>query len=187
MTKEKFKKIKSNGTFFVDDLTPEEKRDVYAVMEKYGMPQSTAYFRFFRVGFDPWEISGVYKLQREFLLSVFADIDGTGNDEEGTRGYGYVLTLDKNYDDTKFFDICNRLKIGNKLCDFIARRGMKSPVTTRKRFSSADWQPWEVIGLDAIIDEICGDEAAKRANQKTAKNVMNMRQHNEQTTDQQND
>ena len=162
MTKEKFEKILLGDAFSVEDLTPDEKKVVYEAMQKYGMPQSTAYVRFFDKGFDPWEISGVNKTQKEFLLTTFADIDGTGNDEEGSRGYGYVLTLAKNYDDKKFYDICTQLNVGQKLCEFMAVRGMKSPVTVRKRFREADWQPWETVGIEAIIDEICKPKGKTR-------------------------
>ncbi len=163
MTKEKFEKITLGGAFSVDDLTPDEKKLVYEAMQKYGMPQSTAYVRFFDKGFDPWEISGITKTQKEFLLTTFAEIDGHGQKEEGSRGYGYVLTLAKDYDDSKFYEICTQLNVGQRLCEFMAGRGMKSPVTVRKRFREADWQPWELKGIEGIIEEIC-NQTTKRPN-----------------------
>lgn len=156
MTKEICKKITSGGTFSVDDLTPEEKKALTALFVENGMSGSTVYMRFFDKGFDQWELFGVTKLREEFLASTFASIDGSEDEEEGSKGYGYVLTLAPDYDDSKFYDIISQLKIGKRLCDFMAERGMASQMTVRTRFKANDWKPWELKGVNAILEEFVG-------------------------------
>lgn len=153
MTKQIFEKILSGGTLDSKDLTVEEKKHLLAVMSQYGMPISTSYSRFFDKGFSQWEICGVSKLKEEFLSMAIPSKED-GDDEEGTRGYGYVLTLEPGYDDSKFYDIICQLKMGVKLCDFMAERGMASQMTVRTRFKANDWKPWEVKGIRSIIDDL---------------------------------
>ena len=152
MTKQIFEKILSGGTLDPKDLTAEEKKYLNAVMNRYGMPQSTSYCRFFDKGFSIWEICGVSKLKEEFLSMAVPMKDGS--EEEGTRGYGYVLTLEPGYDDSKFYDIISQLRIGVKLCNFMAERGMTSQMTVRTRFKANDWKPWELKGIRSIIEEL---------------------------------
>lgn len=78
--------------------------------------------------------------------------NGTGEDS-GSRGYGYVLTLDTNYDDSQFYSMLSDLRIGRRFCDFMAAHGMTSQMTVRTRFKANDWKEWERIGIRSILSD----------------------------------
>ena len=152
MNKNIWRKIKDCGVLEATDLTADEKKVLYAVMTKYGMPQSSCYRRFFEKGFDRWEIDGVSKIEDEFLLTVPCNTDSENEGEEGSRGYGYVLSIMPDYSDDKFYQLVTQLKIGISLIDFMAQRGMTSQMTVRTRFKANDWKPWEKVGIARILD-----------------------------------
>lgn len=161
MNKKIWEKVKVGGVLDTTDLTADEKKLLYAVMAKYGMPQSSCYRRFFYAGFDKWELIGVSQVENQFLLSVPCETDEDG--EEGSRGYGYVLSLMPDYDDSKFYQLVTQLKIGVSLIDYMASLGMLSQMTVRTRFRANDWKPWEKVGIAQILDH-------ELADMKTSKN-----------------
>lgn len=153
MTKHFFNKIYSGGVLSVSDLTADEKKAFYAKMAEYGMPMSTARARFFEKGFSQWEILGITQLRDSFLEMEKSGTDNISEGEEGSRGYGAVLSLSPGYDDSKFYELVTSLKMGKRLCDRMAELGMSSQMTVRTRFKANDWKPWELKGVKAIIDE----------------------------------
>lgn len=155
MTKNIWKKILDGGTLSATDITPEEKKRLYALFEGYGMPKSTCYNRFFDKGFCKWEIMGVSHIRDAFLVREKSNTDDIDipEGEEGSRGYGSVLALSKEYDESKFYGLITNLKMGKRLCDRMAELGMSSQMTVRTRFKANDWRPWELKGVKAIIDE----------------------------------
>lgn len=153
MTKNIWKKIWDGGTLSAADLTPEDKKRLYALFEGYGMPKSTCYARFFDKGFSKWEIMGVSHIRDAFLVREKTDTDNIPEGEEGSRGYGAVLELSSQYNDSKFYELVTSLKMGKSLCDRMAELGMTSQMTVRTRFKADDWKPWELKGVKAIIDE----------------------------------
>lgn len=153
MTKNIWKKIWDGDTLSVTDIIPEEKKRLYALFEGYGMPQSTCYNRFFNKGFCQWEIMGVSHIRDAFLVMEKSDTDNLQEGDEGSRGYGTVLSLSPDYDDSKFYELVTSLKIGKRLCEYMAELGMSSQMTVRTRFKANDWKPWELKGIKAIIDE----------------------------------
>ena len=153
MTKNIWKKILDGGILSATDITSEEKKQLYTLFEGYGMPKSTCYNRFFDKGFCKWEIMGVSHIQDVFLVREKINTDDMPEGEEGSRGYGAVLALSTEYDDSKFYELVTNLKIGKRLCDYMAELGMSSQMTVRTRFKANDWKPWELKGIKAIIDE----------------------------------
>lgn len=153
MTKNVWEKILNGGTLSVTDITPEEKKRLYALFEEYGMPKSTCYNRLFNKGFCKWEIIGVSHIQDIFLVMEKSDTDNLQEREEGSRGYGAVLSLSSGYNDRKFYELVTSLKMGKRLCERMAELGMSSQMTVRTRFKADDWKPWELKGVKAIIDE----------------------------------
>lgn len=153
MTKNIWKKIWDGGTLSATDLTPEDKKRLYALFEECGMPKSTCYNRFFDKGFCQWEIVGVSHIRDIFLEREKSNTDDTPEGEEDSRGYGAVLALSSKYDDSKFYELVTNLKMGKRLCDYMAELGMSSQMTVRTRFKANDWKPWELKGVKAIIDE----------------------------------
>ena len=69
MSKEIVKKITKLCTpLHTDDLTAEDKKALYAVLEKKGFTRATFYLRFFQKGFSEWEIEGIDECKHQFLL-----------------------------------------------------------------------------------------------------------------------
>lgn len=158
MTKNIWKKILDGGILSATDLTSEEKKRLYALFEGYGMPKSTCYNRFFDKGFCNWEIMGVSHIQDVFLVREKINTDDMPEGEEGSMGYGAVLALSPEYDNSKFYELVTDLKIGKRLCDYMAELGMSSQMTVRTRFKANDWKPWELKGVKAIIDDFIKQE-----------------------------
>lgn len=153
MTKTIWKKILDGGILSATDLTPEEKKRLYALFEGYGMPKSTCYNRFFDKGFCQWEIMGVSHIRDAFLVSEKSNTDDMPEGDEGSKGDGAALALSSQYNDSKFYELVTNLKMGKRLCDRMAELGMSSQMTVRTRFKANDWKPWELKGVKAIIDE----------------------------------
>ena len=153
MTKNIWKKILDGGTLSATDLTSEEKKQLYALFEGYGMPKSTCYNRFFDKGFCKWEIMGVSHIQDAFLVSEKCETDTMLEGEDGSTGYGAVLALSTEQHDGKFYELVTSLKMGKRLCERMAELGMSSQMTVRTRFKADDWKPWELKGVSTILDE----------------------------------
>lgn len=136
-----FSKLESpRGHLEAKDLTADEKRGLYALMGKYGLPESTAYVRFFDKGFDPWELMGVDQCKADFTDSIEdAGLrDALYNTDNGfysalLEGYGYRM----------------------RLVNLMAERGMVHRATVEKRFDADDWKEWERRGVRAVINEFC--------------------------------
>lgn len=153
MTKNIWNKIFDGGILSSTELTPEEKKRLYVLFEGYGMPKSTCYNRFFNKGFCKWEIMGVSHMKDSFLVEEKCNTDNIPDGEEGSRGYGAVLALSQEYNDSKFYELVTNLKMGKVLCDRMSELGMSSQMTVRTRFKENDWKPWELKGVKAIIEE----------------------------------
>lgn len=161
MNKQVWRKIIAGRCLSPKDLTADEKKQLYELMSGYDMPVSSAYRRFFEKGFDAWELCGVSQIKDEFLITSACDTDCGGNGEEGTRGYGYVQTLSPDYDGAHFYDLVTSLKMGVRLCDYMAERGMASQATVRNRFKADDWKAWERMGVANILRKhklLCNEE-----------------------------
>ena len=154
MTKKTLNKIFQGSVIDTKELTADEKMAVYACLARFGMPQSTAYHRLFVIGFSAWEIMGVTHIRDEFLATSVCCVDDNGTEDPGSRGYGYVLSLDPDYDNSQFFDMLVKLKLGKKFTDYMAERGMQSQMTVRSRFRANDWKEWELKGIKAILEEL---------------------------------
>lgn len=146
--------------FKSNDLSPEQKKKLYALMMKHGASYSLGYDRFFKEGFDKWEMLGINTVKKHFLQLHNKDIaeaipeDGNGND----RGYAAVLELEA---DKKggFWNMLSQVyALKSTFRDYMYKLGMLSGVTIMKRFKTDDWKEWELIGINNIIDEFINDE-----------------------------
>ena len=63
-----------------NDLTPSQKKVLFAVMAKYGALQYFAYDRFFKEGFHEWELKGINQIKRDFIDAHRAEIFPDGVD-----------------------------------------------------------------------------------------------------------
>ena len=159
MTKEIIEKItKSHTPLQTDDMTVEDKKSLYAALEKKGFTRATFYLRFFQKGFSEWEIEGIDECKHQFLLlpNVAQQLlDYVDEDDsqaiEGDKGYLYILA--QSDEPGVFYSCLKRVKAGmcNKFIAFMNERGM-SAATVIKRFSTDDWKPWEQEGIRHIIN-----------------------------------
>lgn len=164
MTKDILRKIVTGGILCTTDVTAEKKKDLYALMNKYGMSASTAYLRFFVKGFKQWEIQGVSELRDEFIKTF---VFGNSDKDKYCIDHDDVLSIDPTYNDNRFYTLISSLKIGKDFCDFMAARGMSSQMTVRTRFKTNNWKPWEIKGIQHIIEDFfsCSEASENQADQ----------------------
>ena len=159
MTKEIVKKItKSHTPLQTDDMTVEDKKSLYAALEKKGFTLATFYLRFFQKGFSEWEIEGIDECKRQFLLlpNVAQQLlDYVDEDDpqrlEGDKGYLYILA--QSDEPGIFYSCLKRVNAGmcNKFIAYMNERGM-SAATVIKRFTTDNWKPWEKEGIRNLLN-----------------------------------
>ena len=159
MTKEIVKKItKSHTPLQTDDMTVEDKKSLYAALEKKGFTLATFYLRFFQKGFSEWEIEGIDECKRQFLslpnvaqqLLDYVDDDDTQR-LEGDKGYLYILA--QSDEPGVYYSCLKRVNAGmcNKFIAYMNERGM-SAATVIKRFTTDNWKPWEKEGIRNLLN-----------------------------------
>ena len=159
MTKEFVKKItKSHTPLQTDDMTVEDKKSLYAALEKKGFTLATFYLRFFQKGFSEWEIEGIDECKRQFLqltdvsqpLLEYAD-ESDSQMVEGDKGYLYILA--QSNEPGIFYSCLKRVNAGmcNKFIAYMNERGM-SAATVIKRFTTDNWKPWEKEGIRNLLN-----------------------------------
>ena len=110
------------------DLTPEEKVKLYTMMSKYGASMSFSYDRYFKEGFDAWEIEGIDNILRRFCEEH--GIAEVKTFDELPAGDGIRMAL---YEEMNSKGMCNAV--------------------TRRRFKANDWKPFERVGVQAIFTQ----------------------------------
>jgi len=143
-----FTKLESPGGHLeAKDLTADEKRGLYTLMGKYGLPESTTYNRFFDKGFDPWEMAGINQCKTDFVETV---------ENEAIKNILYGT------DDGFYSALPEGSGYRMRLVSHMAERGMVHRATVEKRFDADDWKEWERRGVRAVIDEFCNLYAEKK-------------------------
>lgn len=159
------------GVLAVSDLTPEEKKLLYAEMQRLGSSDNFAYKRFFQDGFSQWEVDGIIALKAAFLNwlrteeKIFLDVRCTGErivpGEDNVPLYRYFYRIPPKADEGESFDersfdinepgdfwrFLGDIEYRQRFGNFMADRGMKSYRTVMKRFSDDDWREWEKTGI----------------------------------------
>lgn len=129
-----------------DDLSATEKKRLYDLLMSYGASLSFAYERFFKEGFEQWELTGIDTIKLEFLDSHNLSINSS---EPGA-----------------FYELLgNHRGLKAELRDRMQSLGMKSELTIIRRFTADNWRPYELRGIKAIIEEFCN---AKEEEKETA-------------------
>ena len=164
------------GVLAVSDLTPDEKKNLYAMMQKLGSSENFAYKRFFQDGFSTWEIEGIFPLKAAYLNwlrteeKIFLEVRCVGeriiSGEDNVAVYRYFYRIPPKAGEGEKFeertfdinepgdfwrflgDIFYRQKFG----DFMNQYGMKSYNTVLKRFSEDDWKEWEKMGIRQVTE-----------------------------------
>ena len=148
VTIEIFDKISTpKGRLDAKDLTPEQKKQLYSIMMKYGATEALAYNRFFDKGFDEWELRGINQCKDDFICEYLNhEQDATLRNTLNEIGQGFYSAL----------PLMSGLRA--KLLNLMAPLGMVHRATVAKRFDEDDWKPWERIGIRKIIEEICNSD-----------------------------
>lgn len=143
------------------DLTAEQKEQLYKTMESYGANRSFTYARFFRDGFDRWELDGMTALCIQFadeheeeLLRAYTDkFDVQGEQGERVRLMrAYIAGSNAN-----LLSLCDEVRgLRSRLFEFLAAAGM-SRSTCYVRFSDGEWKPWECVGVKNICKQLAYD------------------------------
>lgn len=177
MTKEIFKKILiPQGILAVSDMSADEKKELYQVMQKFGSSENFAYKRFFQDGFVQWEIDGISALKIAFINwllteeKIFIEVRQTG--EKVIDGEGAIPVFRHFYrippkpaegqsfeehsfnlnEPGDFWQFLGEIAYRQRFGAFMADRGMKSYVTVSKRFSVDDWKEWESAGIQSVVE-----------------------------------
>ena len=159
MSKEIVKKITKLCTpLHTDELTAEDKKALYAVLEKTGFTRAPFYLPFLQHGLSEWEIEGIDECKHQFLrlpnvaqqLSDYVD-EYDPHRLEGDKGYLYILA--QSDEPGVFYSCLKRVNAGmcNKFIAFMNERGM-STATVIKRFTTDNWKPWEQEGIRHILN-----------------------------------
>ena len=174
MNKEILTKISSPDTALdVTDMTPEEKRSLYAFFEQQGASQGFTYDRFFKEGFSIWELLGINQIKIEYLYYLHTEekVEISVRNEGNEPLYYYkpkatteavpdgVTTADieeRRFSLTTPGDFWRFLGDVRKRSHFSARMmgyGMMSAVTVARRFSTDNWKPFETTGIIQLTQD----------------------------------
>lgn len=159
------KVLQMKSPLSVDDLSPDEKKLLYALMVSNGATKGFTYDRFFQKGFLQWELDGVDTIKRDFLKAHEREMLESGADDDA-KGYAFALSLD----DSKggFYRAIGQVKgLRSRFKDYMRERGMQSDMTIINRFTSDDWKPYERRGIRDIIEEYIRDHGEKETRKAT--------------------
>jgi len=136
-----------------DDLTPNQKKHLWVVMQRHDATQGFSYDRFFKEGFKEWELRGIDRIKKDFLQLHEKEL-WTTPEEDGTIGYAGVLAF---IDDNEhcFYDLIGRVGLKMVFTAYMGELGMGSN-TVLERFGKAqeeDFKDYERIGILAVIEE----------------------------------
>lgn len=123
----------------IPELSLEERKVFYGVLEGYGLKSMRAYTRIFRTGagsgFDEWELRGVYGIVDDFTARYSMQPCPR---EEMYRFYTDMLDGRK----SEFWDFVRPMGMGKNSCIY--------------RMTNWNFQEWELVGIRNIIEELCG-------------------------------
>ena len=137
MTKKNMKKLLiPHSAINAAELTACEKKELYAMLDTYGMSQSTAHLRIFDKGLDEWELRGVDTIKREFC-------DKNALNHLRNTGVGFYSALTPTPG------------MKTALINQMVVLGMEHRNTISRRFDTDDWKPWERRGIRDLITELC--------------------------------
>lgn len=165
MRTEVFSKIISGkGHLSVDDLSPDEKKRLSALMSDFGATAGFTYDRFFQKGFRRWELEGIRKIKSDFLKQHEKEMLESV-DDDGDKGYAFALSLDNSKGG--FYKAIGEVKgLRSRFLETMKDKGMGSPNTIISRFSEDNWKPYEEQGIENIINQYCKQNAEKAKESK---------------------
>ena len=130
MAKKKYQKLlECRGCSTSSDFSAQDKEKLSSSMGKFGMKRGTAYNRFFRDGFKPWQIRGI--------TGCITDYCQCNN----------IPCPDNN---ALFF---NELDKKEQFKAYMKDKGM-GRVSVGKRFSLWNFDEWELMGIQVLLDKL---------------------------------
>ena len=161
MTKEILSKLsRPNTALDVTDMTPEEKRLLYAFFEQHGASQGFTYDRFFKEGFTLWELDCINQIKIDYMehlhtkekvsitLRAFAD---------GSQKFFYTIGGEERSFDIlakgDFWRFLGDIQYRKHFGTWMYERGMRSYNTVSRRFSEDDWRDYEKEGILLLFED----------------------------------
>lgn len=146
--------------FKSNDLTVDQKKLLYSIMMKHGASYSLGYDRFFKEGFEKWEMLGINTIKKNFLQLHDKEIANAIPEDSSDNDRGYAAVLELNADTKGGFwkTLSQVYALRSVFREYMFKLGMLSGVTIMKRFKNDDWKEWELIGINKIIEEFIHDE-----------------------------
>lgn len=146
--------------FKSNDLTVDQKKLLYSIMMKHGASYSLGYDRFFKEGFEKWEMLGINTIKKDFLQLHDKEIANAIPEDSSDNDRGYAAVLELNADTKGGFwkTLSQVYALRSVFREYMFKLGMLSGVTIMKRFKNDDWKEWELIGINKIIEEFIHDE-----------------------------
>lgn len=146
--------------FKSNDLTADQKKLLYSIMMKHGASYSFGYDRFFKEGFEKWEMLGINTIKKNFLQLHDKEIANAIPEDSSDNDRGYAAVLELNADTKGGFwkTLSQVYALKSVFREYMFKLGMLSGVTIMKRFKNDDWKEWELIGINKIIEEFIHDE-----------------------------
>jgi hypothetical protein len=172
MNKVVFTKIYSpGGRLKVEDLLPAEKKVLYRHLAQFGATEAFCYDRFFKEGFQQWEIDGIAKCKLDYLQrlrtidKMALDVRCVGTTTQPVTGeelYQYRLFYNTAYGEQsidlnapgEFWQMLGHLRKRNEFGAWMYQYGMHSKTTVARRFSADNWREFERIGIRNIIESM---------------------------------
>lgn len=148
------------------DLTAEQKEQLYRKMECYGANRSLTYARFFRDGFDRWELEGIESLCAQFvedhkeeLVKAYAEKFGV----HGTSAELSALMADHVHrQPLHLLALCYAVRgLQSRLFEYFDEAGL-SRSTCYVRLPQDGWKPWEREGVINICKQLVYGESSER-------------------------
>lgn len=137
-----------------DDLTPNQKVLLYDIMQRHEATKGFAYDRFFKEGFDPWEMMGVDAIKRSFLTEHATDIF-----PEHTDGVEALIN-DIIVLSGEFWRTLGRIPgLKKDFKEYMASLSMCETAVVAN-FTTDNFREFQRIGINAIISEFEREVAA---------------------------
>ena len=147
------------------DLTAEQKEQLYQTMEQYGANRSFTYARFFRDGFDRWELEGIKSLCAQFVKAHKEELTkayAEKFDLHAEQGTLSVLAVDYMHDQpSHLLELCNTVRgLQSRLFEYLDKAGL-SRSTCYVRLPQGKWKPWERTGVLNICKQLAYGESSE--------------------------
>lgn len=125
-----------------NDLSADEKKQVYNLLGMNGASMAFAYERLFKEGFKEWELVGIDQIKKDYLSEMCLHLSSEDMNIPG-----------------KFYETLNSHRgLKSLFCRRMQDMGMTSQITVIRRFTQDNWKSYERRGIRAILSELYAEE-----------------------------